>query len=298
MLDHYLFGNCDRISPEAPVQVVDVKNESFSLGGAGNVLKNLIAFGCPTYFLSVCGTDDGAQILQREIENARPYFFKLINDPKRQTTVKTRVLANKHQLLRLDRENKFDIDNHIADGLIDIIKEIITEIKVFVISDYCKGVLTEYLVSQIIELCKTYNVLTIVDSKDPVLAKYYNINIFKPNKKEASKVSGIDIINDETLTAACKKIVSKINCETLIITLSEEGMVIYHNDKLEKIPTRALEVFDVTGAGDTVIASLACAIANGLTIYEACEFSNRAAAVVVAKVGTATASLHEINILG
>jgi rfaE bifunctional protein kinase chain/domain len=295
MLDHYLFGSCERISPEAPVQVVDIKSESYTLGGAGNVLKNLIALGCPAYFITVCGNDEGSEIVQKEVEKAAPYFYKLINDGQRQTTIKTRVLVNKHQLMRLDRETRRNIDVHTSDNVIKVIKQIITNINVLILSDYCKGVLTDYLVEQIIDLCKTHNVITIVDSKDKILTKYNNADILKPNKKEASIVSGIHIIDDETLEAACKIIVKKTNCKTVIVTLSEEGMAIYHQGRLETIPTRALEVFDVTGAGDTVIASLAFAIANGMSIHDACEFSNLAAAIVVAKIGSATATLNEIN---
>ncbi|NHA04451.1 D-glycero-beta-D-manno-heptose-7-phosphate kinase [Mucilaginibacter sp. HC2] len=295
MLDHYLFGNCDRISPEAPVQVVDIKNETYTLGGSGNVLKNLIALGCPAYFIAVCGNDDGAQIVQKEVENANPSFYQLINDNHRQTTIKTRVLANKHQLIRLDRENKNDIDVATSNKMISVLKEILPDISVLIFSDYCKGVLSEHLVKETIDLCKLHNVTTIVDTKDKSLQKYNNIDILKPNKKEASIASGIEITDDKTLKEACEIIVEKTNCQTVVVTLSEEGMAIYHNNNLEKIPTKALEVFDVTGAGDTVIASLAFALANKMTISDACEFSNHAAAVVVAKIGSATATLEEIN---
>lgn len=295
MLDHYLFGDCERISPEAPVAVVDVKSESYTLGGAGNVLKNLVALGCPAYFISVCGNDKEALIVKAEIESVKPYFYRLITDPQRQTTIKTRVLAHKHHLIRLDREHRHNINIDVCKSVIDSIKEIINEISVLIISDYCKGVLTEHMAEEVIELCKANKVITIVDSKDKTLLKFKNIDILKPNKREASIASGINIIDDETLENACKEIVNRINCKTLVVTLSEDGMAIYHQSQLEKISTKALETFDVTGAGDTVIASLAFAIANGMTIRAACEFSNQAAAVVVAKVGSATATLSEIN---
>jgi len=295
MLDHYLHGNCDRISPEAPVQVVDIKSQVYTLGGAGNVMENLIALNCPTCFISVCGDDDGAKILQKEIEKKKPYFHQLITDKDRKTTIKTRVLANKHQLIRLDSEDKNDISNDISDQILDALKKVITEISVLIMSDYCKGVLTDNLVRDINILCKNNNVITIVDSKDKALKKYHNTSIVKPNKKEASIASGINIVDDETLRMACEKIAETTNCKTVIVTLSEEGMAIFHENQLDKIPTRALEVFDVTGAGDTVIASIAFGIANGLSIHDACDFSNHAAAVVVRKIGSATATLAEIN---
>jgi len=295
MIDHYIYGSCDRISPEAPVPVVDVKQEEYTLGGAGNVIKNLVAFGANTGIITVCGQDDGLQIINKGLAELNVSDHKLVIDTTRKTTIKTRVVSSKHQLLRIDRENKHYIDDAIADQVIAELKAKIANIKILIISDYCKGVLSERAISAIINLCREHGVKTIVDSKDPVLSKYLNADIIKPNKKEASIATGIKIIDDKTLTDACRKIAKETNCESVVVTLSEEGMAIFHENILTKIPTKALAIFDVTGAGDTVVAAIAFALLNDLSLIQACDFANHAAAVVVAKVGSATATLDEIN---
>lgn len=295
MLDHYIKGVCERISPEAPVQVVDVATETYSLGGAGNVLKNLKAFGCESAILSICGTDNESIIMDAEVENTGAAFYHLIKDSSRRTTLKSRVVVNRHQLLRLDKENKHDCDNAIADNLLSVFKLKANEIDVLIISDYCKGVLSPYMVKNLLEVCKQHQIITIVDSKHKDLSKYRGATVIKPNKKEAILASGINIIDDASLELACKKIAELTTCDSVVITLSEDGIATYHDGNLTKIPTKAIEVYDVTGAGDTVVAALAFALANNVSITEACNFANHAAAVVVAKFGSAVASLDEIN---
>jgi rfaE bifunctional protein kinase chain/domain len=295
MIDHYIYGTCERISPEAPVQIVDIQNEEYTLGGAGNVIKNLVSLGANTGIISVCGQDKGLEIINAELEKLNISKRKIIVDTTRSTTVKTRVVSNKHQLLRLDKEHKHYINDDVADQILNELKSQITHIKLLIISDYCKGVLSEQLIKDIITICREHQVKTIVDSKDPLLSKYINASIIKPNKKEASIATGIKIINDETLFAACVKIVGVTKCEAVVITLSEEGIAVFHEGKLTKIPTKALAIFDVTGAGDTVVAAISFALLNELNLVQACDFANHAAAVVVAKVGSATATLQEIN---
>ncbi|MCC8423985.1 D-glycero-beta-D-manno-heptose-7-phosphate kinase [Mucilaginibacter sp. UR6-11] len=295
MLDHYINGSCDRISPEAPVQIVDVAGEEYSLGGAGNVLKNLQSFGCEGSIISISGNDDTSHIVKDELEKIAPDFYYQAKDDDRRTTIKTRVVVNRHQLIRLDREDKIYCNDAIADEIFNFFKTRVKELDVVILSDYCKGVLSTRLVKNIIKLCNDNNVITIVDSKDKDLSKYRGVTLVKPNKKEAALASGINIIDDATLEAACKKIADTTACETVIVTLSEAGIAIYQDGKLIKKPTRALDVFDVTGAGDTVIAALGFALANGLSIADACDFANSAAAVVVAKFGSAVATLEEIN---
>lgn len=295
MLDHYISGSCDRISPEAPVQVVDVVSDVYSLGGAGNVLKNLQAFGCQGSLISLSGNDDNNRIVAEELEKITPSFYHLGLDNKRRTTIKTRVVVNNHQLIRLDREDKIYCDDAVADGLVNFLKTKINQLDVVILSDYCKGALSDKLVKDVITLCNENNVTTIVDSKDKDLSKYKGVTLVKPNRKEASLASGINIVDDLTLEAACRKIADVTACNTVVVTLSEAGIGIYHNGKLTKKPTKALDVFDVTGAGDTVIAALGFALANGFEISEACDFANSAAAIVVAKFGSAVATLDEVN---
>lgn len=295
MLDHYIKGLCERISPEAPVQVVDVKDEVYSLGGAGNVLKNLKSFGCAGSVIGICGNDAAGEIMKNELINIHPAFYHLEKDTTRRTTIKTRVSVNKHQLIRLDKEDKHFCNERIANNIIETFKAKLDEIDVLIISDYCKGVLSPYLLKGLLSLCKTHHVTTIVDSKHNDLSKYRGVTLIKPNKKEAVLASGINITDDNTLKQACKKIADLTACETVVVTLSEDGIAIYHQNQLTKIPTKAIEVFDVTGAGDTVIAALGFALANNMSIIEACDFANHAAAVVVAKFGSAVATLNEIN---
>ena len=295
MLDHYINGTCERISPEAPVQVVDVKGDTYSLGGAGNVLKNLKAFGCEASVISISGNDDGNLVVITELENIKPTFYHLVKDDERRTTIKSRVIVNRHQLIRLDKEDKFDCSNNIADQILRFLQSKIKEIDILILSDYCKGVLSPYLVKNIITLCAKNNVPTVVDSKYKDLSKYYGVTLVKPNKKEASLASGINIVDDNTLELACKAIAEVTGALMVVVTLSEDGIALYHQNKLIKTPTKAIDVFDVTGAGDTVIAALAFALANNLTISEACNFANSAAAIVVAKFGSAVATLDEIN---
>jgi len=297
MLDHYINGSCERISPEAPVQIVDISGETYSLGGAGNVLKNLQAFGCKGSLISISGNDDPSQVVAAELQKINPDFYYLVKDEQRRTTIKTRVIVNRHQLIRLDKEDKIYCSGVIADDIFKFLKNKIKELDILILSDYCKGVLSTRLVTNIIKLCTDNNVITIVDSKDKDLSKYYGATLIKPNKKEASLASGINIINDDSLEQACKKIALITACKTVVVTLSEDGIAVYHQNKITKKPTKALDIFDVTGAGDTVVAAIAFALANNLSISEACDFANNAAAVVVAKFGSAVATLDEINTL-
>jgi rfaE bifunctional protein kinase chain/domain len=205
MLDHYINGSCDRISPEAPVQVVDVAADVYSLGGAGNVLKNLQAFGSKGSLISLSGNDDNNRIVDEELKKITPSFYYLGLDNNRRTTIKTRVVVNNHQLIRLDREDKIYCDDTVADDLVSFFKSKISQLDVVILSDYCKGALNDKLVKDVIALCNENNVITIADSKNKDLSKYRGVTLVKPNRKEASLASGINIVDDVTLEAACKK---------------------------------------------------------------------------------------------
>lgn len=295
MLDHYIHGSCNRISPEAPVQVVEVKEDVYTLGGAGNVLQNLLALNCKAKIISVVGDDDDAALVEEQFKKDGINNQFLVKDNLRCTTIKSRVMVYNHQLIRLDREVTRPIDKAIAEVIIDIVEKEIKYYDVVLLSDYNKGLLSDYLLSSIFTICKAAGVKTIVDPKGNDFSKYKGANIIKPNKKEAVIASGIDIINKDTLKMACDKIQKITNCDDVIITMSEDGIAVFDNRELSIIPTKALDVIDVTGAGDTVLASLGFALAHGNSLNEACEFANHAAAVVVSKVGSATASIEEIK---
>lgn len=295
MIDHYIYGNCNRISPEAPVQVVEVQKEDYTLGGAGNVLKNLISFDCEADVISVIGNDTYGDLVLTELAASNVSGDGVIKDNGRCTTVKSRVLASNHHLIRLDREDLTEIPKNIEIELIEILKNKIDCFDIVLISDYNKGVLRQSFLQEIFKLCREKGIPSLVDPKGVQFEKYKGVNIIKPNKKEATLATGIPIKDHESLKQACKALKELTQCDQVIITLSEDGIAYYSEDVLTLIPTKAMGVIDVTGAGDTVLAALGVSIASKRTLQEACEFANHAAAIVVSKVGSAVASLEEIN---
>jgi rfaE bifunctional protein kinase chain/domain len=295
MLDHYIYGNCNRISPEAPVPVVEITRESYTLGGAGNVLENLNALDCHAGIIAVVGHDDHAAIIADKLIECGSNSGGLIKDPSRCTTVKTRVLSSNHQMIRLDREVTGPVSEKVINECSELINEHIDHCNVVLLSDYNKGLLTADLIGEVVALCNAAGIKTIVDPKGLDFSKYQGVSIIKPNKKEASLATGIVIKDNESLERACIKIKETTGCQAVVVTMSEDGIAIYENNELSIIPTKAMGVVDVTGAGDTVIASIAIALASGYSLKEACDFANHAAAIVVSKVGSATATLQEIN---
>ncbi|MEO7212690.1 D-glycero-beta-D-manno-heptose-7-phosphate kinase [Mucilaginibacter sp.] len=295
MVDHYIYGNCNRISPEAPVPVVEITRESYTLGGAGNVLENLITFGCEADIVAVVGDDENAAIVFDELASNNISGHGVIKDTDRCTIMKSRVLVTNHQLIRLDREITKPLQPAKEQEILAYLKQYLAQHDIVLISDYNKGLLTPTLLNGIFSICREQNIQTIVDPKGIDFSKYKGVNVIKPNRKEAVIASGISITDTESLTSACIKIQEITGCDSVVITMSEDGIAMYNSGKLEIIPTKALDVVDVTGAGDTVLASLGVALASGNTLYNACDFANHAAAVVVNKVGSATATLAEVK---
>ncbi len=295
MVDHYLYGNCDRISPEAPVPVVEIKTESHTLGGAGNVIENLCALGCKPGVISVSGDDENAHILLKQLTDLGIDTSGIFKDATRCTTVKTRVLVSNHQLIRLDREVVQPVGAAIQAKLLSFLEQQITNYELVLISDYNKGLLTPSFLGEIFKICRRENITSIVDTKGLDFSKYKGVNIIKPNKKEASQATDVTITDLVSLQSACEKIKEVTGCDDVVITMSEEGMAYYKGSELSVIPTKAIDVVDITGAGDTVMASLGVAIASGNSLHDACDFANHAAAVVVSKVGSATATIGEIE---
>lgn len=295
MIDHYIYGNCNRISPEAPVQVVEVQRDFYTLGGAGNVLQNLIAFKTTAYIIAVVGIDEGADQVASQLSQAGISSKYLIKDVQRCTTIKSRVMVQSHQLIRLDREITTPIGSYIEATIMAMIEDQVNGCDMVLLSDYNKGLLPASLLAKIFEICRLHGIKTLLDPKGTDFLKYRGVNIIKPNKKEAVVASGINITDTESLRDACIKLQEITNCDSVIITMSEDGIAMFTNNILEVIPTKALDVVDVTGAGDTVLASLAVALASGNTLYNACDFANQAAAIVVSKVGSATATLQEVE---
>ena len=294
MIDHYLWGKCERISPEAPVQVVDVQKEENLMGGAGNVVNNLLSLGAKVGICSVIGEDEGADFIHKRLDEKNVDKVALITDDGRRTTKKSRIIALQQQIVRVDKENTEDISEVAEEEILEKISLVIDAYDVLLLSDYKKGVLTENLTQKLISLAKTNNIPVLIDPKGSDYHKYSGATLITPNKKEASIATNIEITDDQSLKEAGDTLQATLGLTYAFITLSEEGMAIFDGTKMYKIPTIAREVFDVTGAGDTVIASLALALASGMDIQAAAHFSNAAAAVAVSKVGSATVTLEEI----
>ena len=294
MIDHYIWGSCERISPEAPVQVVNVSKESAVLGGAGNVINNLISLGSDVSIFSVIGNDANANELEELLSNISTQKVTLIPESNRRTTKKSRIIASNQQVIRYDDETVANISLSSEDALLKALKLNLSHFDVLLLSDYGKGVLTKSLTQNIISLANDMNKLVLVDPKGSDYSKYFGATLLTPNKKEAVEATQIDIVNDESLAKALNQLKDDLALDYSLITLSEDGIGLL-DEEVKVIPTVAREVFDVTGAGDTVLASLGIAMASEFTIVEACEFANKAAAVVVAKVGSATVTLNEIE---
>lgn len=294
MLDHYLWGSCERISPEAPVQVVDVAKETTLLGGAGNVINNLVTLGAKVSVGSVIGDDEnGKELLNmlRSIDVDTSNIFTLKN---RKTSKKSRIIASSQQVLRYDKESKEQILDEEADKILNSVNSTICTYDAVVLSDYGKGVLSGYFCQKLIELCKKNSIKVFVDPKGSNYSKYKGAYLLTPNKKEAMLATGVDIKDKESLKKALLKLKDICDLDISMITLSEDGIATYDNE-LKLFPTVAKEVFDVTGAGDTVIASIAFAFSANRSISEAAGFANLAAGVVVGKIGSATVTLDEIE---
>jgi len=293
MIDHYLWGHCDRISPEAPVQVVDIEKETTVLGGAGNVVNNLKALGSNVSVMSVIGNDVVAQELIAMLNTICVEHF-LVTQNERKTSKKSRLMAAKAQVVRYDHETKDAINTQSEEDLIKLFEKKVQDYDLILFSDYGKGVLTKYVCTTIIQSAMRHNKKVLVDPKGTDYSKYENAYLLTPNKKEASIATGIDIVDDDSLIEVLQLLKETGSLEISMITLSQDGIAIY-KDQLIKCPTVAKEVYDVTGAGDTVLASLGFCLAQGLDIVKAIEFANLAAGVVVGKLGSATATLDEIE---
>ncbi len=293
MIDHYLWGSCSRISPEAPVQVVDIQKQTNVLGGAGNVINNLKALDVDVSVLSVIGNDEvGSQLI--EMLNSIDVKHYLVTQPNRKTSKKSRIMAAKAQVVRYDNESKQDISVKSQGELIKIFNDKISQFDIVLFSDYGKGVLCDNICQKLINIANQKSIKVLVDPKGNDYSKYQGAYLLTPNKKEAMIATQIDICDESSLIKALQKLKSIANLDISMITLSEDGIAVY-DDKLTIRPTVSREVYDVTGAGDTVLAALGYCISKGKDIVSSIEFANLAAGVVVGKLGSATATLEEIE---
>jgi D-beta-D-heptose 7-phosphate kinase/D-beta-D-heptose 1-phosphate adenosyltransferase len=293
MLDQYIWGKVSRISPEAPIPVVDVNREDSKPGGAANVILNLVALGAKVFAAGVVGADDNAGRLMACLKKDGVNTSAVLVDKKRPTTVKTRVIAHNQQVVRIDKEHKTDISPAMAKAITAKIAKELKAIDAVIFSDYDKGLLTKELVEGIMAVAAGR--IVTVDPKPSNVDIFRDVTLISPNKKEASEAAGMAIISEADVLEASKILKDITNSEAILITRGEEGMSLYMNDGIHTIPTVAREVFDVTGAGDTVISVVTLALASGATFEEACMLSNIAAGEVVAEVGVVTLTPKELE---
>jgi len=295
MLDEYLWGKAERISPEAPVQVVDVQREELRLGGAGNVANNLAALGARVSVCSVVGEDENGTALIEALGRLAIAGDAIVHDPGRRTSRKTRVVAAHQQIVRIDRETREPLAPGMEERICGWIAANAGTFGVILLSDYHKGVLTQRVIETAVAAARQSGIPILVDPKGSDFARYRGVTILTPNRKEAEIASGVAIRDPESLERAARVIMDSAGLEHLLITRSEEGMSLFsRSGEAVHIPTVAREVFDVSGAGDTVLASLAVGMAAGLEMGEAARLANTAAGIAVAKLGTSTVSPAEI----
>ena len=295
MLDKYIWGDVSRISPEAPVQVVNVLRETFEAGGAANVASNISALGGRALMAGITGNDGAGKILMDELKKKNIDVNGILIDKDRQTTQKVRILGKSQQLLRVDYENNEHIHVDLENAIISFVEKNIKNADVVVISDYAKGVITPEAGRKIMQLSKQNNKPIIVDPKPKHKEFYKDMTLITPNNAEASEMSGIEGESDETAIKMGNNLLKNLNAN-ILITRGEKGMSLFEkNGSITSIPSKAREVYSLIGAGDTVVATIALAVASGADFREAAILSNIAAGIKVGKMGTASVSVEEIK---
>ena len=296
MLDEFIWGDVTRISPEAPVPVVNIKRESMHLGGAANVLANITAIGASGNVIGVVGHDAAAEKIRESLrkDGIGQTEELLIADDKRPTTIKTRIIAHNQMVVRADREHRGAVNGNVESQVIEAATRAIGDAHALIVSDYDKGVITPRILSEV--LPAAYDQMPVlIDPKMRNFDSYRPATLLTPNHHEALRVTNLEEDTDETLSSAAHSIRKRLGCDAVLITRGEHGMMLLEGDNNPVfVKTAAREVFDVTGAGDTVIATLAVALASGASMTEAAVLANHAAGIVVGKLGTATAGAHEI----
>lgn len=296
MLDEFVWGDVTRISPEAPVPVVDIRRESVHLGGAANVLSNLTSLGAKACVIGVVGNDAAGDRLRTSVREASPLQAAehLVVDEKRPSTVKTRIIAHSQLVVRADREMRTPVNGHTEERIISTLKDAIQNADAFVVSDYDKGAVTPRILKEILPLAYDH-VPVLIDPKLRNLSSYRPATLVTPNHHEALRMTNTEEDSDGGLHRAARLLRDTLSCDAVLITRGDRGMILLEGDgEPVYVETAAREVYDVTGAGDTVIATLAAALASGSSMLEAANLANHAAGIVVGKVGTATASADEL----
>jgi len=296
MIDAYFHGAVDRISPEAPVPVVQVTKKEYKSGGAANVALNINALGANSFICGVIGADEDGQQLLELLENQNVDCSCLATTEDRKTTVKTRILSNGHQILRVDHEETKPIDEVTEQLLLSQIRNIIDNVDLIILEDYNKGVLTKKFISDILDFSKTKNIPVAVDPKKENFFEFKGVSLFKPNRKEI--IEGLKLDNDlksqKQIKAAMNQLQEKIGAETVMVTLSEDGMVIAEKEDVSFFPAHKRNIYDVSGAGDTVISVAGLCMISGIGKKEAAWISNVAGGMVCEKPGVVQVNLTEL----
>ncbi len=286
MLDRYIWGSVSRISPEAPVPVIDMENEQARLGGAANVAKNIKSLGGDPLLVGVIGPDNSGKQLFEIIRESQFSPDGIVVDPSRPTTVKTRVIAHAQHVVRIDRELKTDISHIIQEKILDVLRSNIDSIDGIILEDYNKGVVVEHLIKQVIDLANQNGKIITVDPKFNNFFEYRNVTVFKPNRKEAESVIGARMKNQDDIDKTGQLLMKKLHARNVLLTLGENGMALFEADgTVSHVPTWARKVADVSGAGDTVISSLTMALAAQANVKEAATLANYAGGIVCGYVG-------------
>lgn len=293
--DHYIWGRVERISPEAPVPIVDVQSEGYMLGGAGNVTNNILSLDGKVRICGVVGHDEMGRWVTHTLRSNGVDTGGIVVEDSRPTSKKTRVVAHGQHVVRFDHESRGEISIQAQDIILEYIKTNIKDTGIIVISDYAKGVVTSHLVKGVLELAREYNLSVVVDPKLKHFDYYTGAAIITPNTNEASTASGIKIVDDESLCQAGEILLKQSDSTAVLITRGEHGMSLFEkNGKVTHVPSFAQEVFDVTGAGDTVVSTLALSLAAGASLLTASRIANYAAGIVVGIVGTATVNREQL----
>jgi len=296
MVDEYIWGVVSRISPEAPVPVVEVEDENIRLGGAANVVANIRALRGQADLVGVAGGDSMAERLLHEIEQIGVKLDGIVVDRSRKTTIKTRVVAGSQHVVRFDRESTEELDDGLRARMQELVQDRLDHVDALVISDYGKGVINARLLEVVVPLARARGVVTVVDPKINHFDLYRQVSVLTPNHREAMAAWGRPIRGEADVAAAGRHLLDRLKLQAVLVTRGERGMSLYEgNGRVSQIPAVAKEVFDVTGAGDTVVGSMALALASRATMVEAAQVANHAAGVVVGKRGTATVSLTELK---
>ena len=297
MLDEFVWGDVTRISPEAPVPVVEVKRESVRLGGAANVLANLVALGVRATLVGVVGRDRAGEQVAAQLRavGAERAAARLVTDAERPTTLKTRIIAHNQPVVRADREWRTPVGAGLADELVAALDAALGEADALVVSDYNKGAVTPRVLATVLPRAHAAGLPVLIDPKPPNFDAYRPATLVTPNHHEALRLTNSEDDTDEGMAAAARTLRARVGCQAVLITRGERGMTLLEGDgPALHVETRAREVYDVTGAGDTVIATLTAALAAGASLVEAATLANHAAGIVVRKLGTATAGADEV----